>query len=623
MVFVTFEKKQSARTGNILFQYLISKVISIEFGHKYIPIEEFTKNCLEEDTRILKNSSTSVGEVESKDFVGEAETNHSNRQLFFIVNENNIDDVLNNIIDIREQNIICDGFFQKDSLYIPRRDILLDNLYNSNDYWFGCYGEKQNIRDFLYSTHSCHINNKDVVISLRLDDFIQLPCPTSDILPPEYYLNILETLDFNSLFIVCDTIRHDWEHKYIEFFNKWNPQLIQEDLIHDCALMRECPILIHSNSTLCWIMSFLSKKKIQRYIPRTNFYGGQSLNNIEENDVLQIINPLKHQEVYKLNIQSYLLNNIYPLSYCIPDESFVSIESISKKKTIEIAPLIPGDKSTYKYEADNEDEYNQMYQSSLFAHTSKKGGWDCLRHYEIIANGCIPIFNDLDNCPTQTLTTIPKEIIKEAKQFLLPWNYNNKPLYDEYLRQIYNHCISYCSTSYTVEYFFSKMSNLKSKTRNVLLIRGNCGVNYTRETFWIGMKRYIQSIGGVSTEYPKIDYLYNNYQGEKKHLYGNGFTYAYRLNDDYNFTSEEIIEKINQKFFDLIIYGKVGPDELHEGSHPNMPLWDHVFKKYNKNQIVFLYGGDECIDLTYNNRYKQHIMFHSQFAHCFVRELRL
>jgi hypothetical protein len=67
----------------------------------------------------------------------------------------------------------------------------------------------------------------------------------------------------------------------------------------------------------------------------------------------------------------------------------------------------------------------------------------------------------------------------------------------------------------------------------------------------------------------------------------------------------------------------VGPDEGWEGSLPTMPLWDRVFPKYRKNEIVFLYGGDECIDLTYENHYKQHILYHSQFAHCFVRELNM
>jgi len=347
-------------------------------------------------------------------------------------------------------------------------------------------------------------------------------------------------------------------------------------------------------------------------------------NKIDEHDFIQTL-PTSFPEfsVSAPSATPPLLQNIYPLSYCIPDECFVNFESISKNKIFEIANLIPNDTKTYKFRANEEKEYNNLYQQSLFAHTNKKGGWDCLRHYEILANGCIPIFKDLDNCPQNTLTTLPKELIIEANQLLLPWNYNNKPLYDEFLKRILNHCISHCSTSSTIDYFFSKMPHLKTKTKNVLLIRGNSGVNYTRETFWIGMKRYIQNLGGVSTEYPKIDYLYKNFKGEKQHLYGNGFTYAYRLEDDYNFNSEEIIEKINQKFFDLIIYGKVGPDELYEGSHPNMPLWDHIFKKYNKEQIVFLYGGDECIDLTYNNKYKEHIMYHSQYAHCFVRELRI
>ena len=86
-------------------------------------------------------------------------------------------------------------------------------------------------------------------MSLRLDDFIQLPDPVSDIIPPSYYLDIIESRNFNRLIIVCDTIRHDWERKYLEFFDKWTPTLIQKDIYHDCALYREAPYLIHSNST--------------------------------------------------------------------------------------------------------------------------------------------------------------------------------------------------------------------------------------------------------------------------------------------------------------------------------------------------------------------------------------
>jgi hypothetical protein len=46
----------------------------------------------------------------------------------------------------------------------------------------------------------------------------------------------------------------------------------------------------------------------------------------------------------------------------------------------------------------------------------KKAGWDCMRHYEILANNCIPYFIDLENCPKQILTNLPKELLLEARE---------------------------------------------------------------------------------------------------------------------------------------------------------------------------------------------------------------
>ena len=40
----------------------------------------------------------------------------------------------------------------------------------------------------------------------------------------------------------------------------------------------------------------------------------------------------------------------------------------------------------------NESDYYKDYQRSYFAITCKKGGWDCLRHYEILANAVSPTF---------------------------------------------------------------------------------------------------------------------------------------------------------------------------------------------------------------------------------------
>jgi len=46
-----------------------------------------------------------------------------------------------------------------------------------------------------------------------------------------------------------------------------------------------------------------------------------------------------------------------------------------------------------------------------------KAGWDCMRHYEILANKCIPYFVNLENCPTLTMVDFPKKIILETNKY--------------------------------------------------------------------------------------------------------------------------------------------------------------------------------------------------------------
>ena len=72
---------------------------------------------------------------------------------------------------------------------------------------------------------------------------------------------------------------------------------------------------------------------------------------------------------------------------------------------------MPGRLSTYIY--DDEKTYYNMYSNSIFAITNKKLGWDCLRHYEILMNGCIPLFFNIEDCPKLILKTLPKERLSE------------------------------------------------------------------------------------------------------------------------------------------------------------------------------------------------------------------
>ena len=597
---VTFSKIPNARTGNLLFQYLFCIRLSILYGHKYVPFEDLDFVTLSKDMTIFKVTDA---------------------------------DVMCKTFQISSKShIICEGFFQRDEYYYSIRQELLNYLEKSDDSWIGFSGRREYIRDFVSSQHSTNIMQNDIVMSLRLDDFIQLPNPSSDIVPPHYYAGIIENWfsknnrEDGRLIIVSDIFRHYWEHKYIEYFSKWSPIIVQKSLLEDFALMRDCPALIHSNSSLCWFASFISKTKTNRFIPITGTYSSQHLGIIEYGkDLIANIRPMEHKDVYGLNVMCWH-RDLQSLPYCIPDELFVERVPIANKKYV-ISPLIPGDSSNYLFRSGEEHKYYDMYRQSMFAHTQRKGGWDCLRHYEILAAGCIPIFEDLDKCPVDTLVSFPKDILREAYNILLPWKNTSeqRAAYDIYSRRLFEFAKNNCSSSSNASRFLRDMSvGLGRIPKNILMLVGHAGINYTRELNWIGIKRWASMVGSQVVEYPVFDALYDDFpKSNLSNLYGNGFTYSRRLpsSSRSSLSESELIESIQQKKWDIIIYGKVGPDETEVGSIPKLPYWSHVFKRYNRDEIVFWYGGDGMQDMTYANRYSDHLVRNCQYARCFVREL--
>jgi hypothetical protein len=318
---------------------------------------------------------------------------------------------------------------------------------------------------------------------------------------------------------------------------------------------------------------------------------------------------------------------IVPFSFSIPDECVV--DSIPNK-TVLLAPLIPGDLSTYIYGKHDEELYYNMYKTSRFAITKKKGGWDCLRHYEILMNGCIPLFENLKECPEYTMTTYPKHLNDEAYELYNNWKETEENIekYNILCSKYIEHTRNYCTSSYAAKYFLENIKNGDS-VKNILLITGHSGVNYNREFLWIGLKRYIGSIGGVAAECPRIDVLYKDYDINSA---GPVFTYSKRLDFEYAMHEEEVIDNINSNFWDLIIYGKVGPDEFFD-----FKFYDIVKTKYSKDQIAFIFGGDEPFNLKITDAHSHHLNmfnmwipywpyiqelnYYKELGTCFVREL--
>ena len=131
---------------------------------------------------------------------------------------------------------------------------------------------------------------------------------------------------------------------------------------------------------------------------------------VDGNDSSFINEQITDKGVYfKRELISDNIKNVYPINFAIPKEKIV--HTINPKPLNILAPLIPGKYSTYIYE--NEQDYYQSYRNSVFALTYKKMGWDSLRHYEILMNGCIPLFLNIDKCPEKILTNLPKKLLSE------------------------------------------------------------------------------------------------------------------------------------------------------------------------------------------------------------------
>lgn len=101
-----------------------------------------------------------------------------------------------------------------------------------------------------------------------------------------------------------------------------------------------------------------------------------------------------------------------PIQFAIPAEKIVT----DAPKSGFMAPLDPMNLHTYIY--NDEPTYYASYRSAMFGKTMKKAGWDCLRHYEIMSQLCIPYFENLEHCPPTIMQNLPKQELLLAKTVL-------------------------------------------------------------------------------------------------------------------------------------------------------------------------------------------------------------
>ena len=173
----------------------------------------------------------------------------------------------------------------------------------------------------------------------------------------------------------------------------------------------------------------------------TSVYPKSRIAIVDGEDDTRIHNPFDLL-LFKRELEHPLVNTL-PISFSVPKEKIVKQTSniVKTKMSSDYKPNYPG--TGYIY--DSEVDYYNNYQEAFFGLTHKKGGWDCMRHYEILANYCLPHFPDLKHCPTMTMVNFPKDDILKSNN-LIENGFDNDLYYD-----ILNRVFEYTKENLTTE----------------------------------------------------------------------------------------------------------------------------------------------------------------------------
>lgn len=131
--------------------------------------------------------------------------------------------------------------------------------------------------------------------------------------------------------------------------------------------------------------------------------------------------------------------DVYPTGFGIPSHRIRPMLFNNKQQVIQktappyavFGPQILGPAARQFYVFSDETNYYNDMASSWFGLTCKKGGWDSLRHYEILASGACLLFRDYDQkpplCAPQNLPCFSYSSLDELEKLINRLLVKNSP----------------------------------------------------------------------------------------------------------------------------------------------------------------------------------------------------
>jgi len=90
---------------------------------------------------------------------------------------------------------------------------------------------------------------------------------------------------------------------------------------------------------------------------------------------------------------------VYPIGFGMPSNRIVELNVCTKTQMHQSHVVDPDLSSDTGHRFSDEAEYHSDLARSYFGITTRRGGWDCLRHYELLAAGALVMFKNYDTKP--------------------------------------------------------------------------------------------------------------------------------------------------------------------------------------------------------------------------------
>ena len=218
-----------------------------------------------------------------------------------------------------------------------------------------------------------------------------------------------------------------------------------------------------------------------------------------------------------------------------------------------ISSVVPG----LPYSFENEDDYYKEYNTSYYALTHKKGGWDCFRHIEILMNGAIPLMPDAFEIPKYSMVHYPKLTLRAVAEnsesvIQIPgvWTRTN-------LRDYFNENL----TCQAMAKYFLRCAGAVDVTK-ILFIDHRLPFSPDHFSFLslIGLK---QGFGKSCVAMQPVHYLYQNWRGDASQMFGRGFGYVRSLPDGAAdshrlvMSLKSVAKKLKKQEYDLVVFGSI------------------------------------------------------------------